>query len=227
MNPDTIYAALTWIIPLVIAVTFHEVAHGMVANWFGDGTAKDAGRLTFNPIRHIDPIGTVLLPMILAVTGAPIFGWAKPVPVRPGNLRNPRWHGLLVTAAGPAMNFALAVIAAAALSITLRLSGDGERDTAQLFLLINLNNFLMVNLFLGVFNLIPIPPLDGGRILTKLLPTAIGRRFAQIGRFGFILLVMLLVVFPMISPAANFAGILIDPPVRAMAHGLFTLFMGR
>lgn len=227
MNANPFFAAATWIIPLVIAITFHEVAHGLVACWFGDPTAKDARRLTFNPLRHVDPAGTVILPLTLAIAGAPVFGWAKPVPVDTSRLRNPRWHGVLVTAAGPAMNVLLAIAAAAVLALCLRLTAAAPRGTAMLFLLVNLNNFMMVNLFLGVFNLLPIPPLDGGRVLAGLLPPAIGRRFARLGRYGFGILLFLLVALPMLSPQADVIGRFVYPPVRAIAHALFDLFMGR
>jgi Zn-dependent protease len=226
MNVAPIFAAATWIIPLVVAITFHEVAHGVVANAFGDPTARDAGRLTFNPLRHVDPVGTVILPLMLAVTGAPIFGWARPVPVRMGQLRNPRWQGLLVSAAGPAMNFLLAIVGAASLSVILRMTEADHRGTAILFLLVNLNNFMMVNLFLAIFNLLPIPPLDGGAVLAKLLPTPIGRRFALMGRYGFGILIFLLVALPMAMPQFDLIGQLVQPPVRFMARTLFTLFMG-
>jgi len=226
MNVAPIFAAATWIVPLVIAITFHEVAHGVVANAFGDPTARDAGRLSFNPIRHVDPVGTVILPLILAVTGAPVFGWAKPVPVRMGQLRNPRWQGLLVSAAGPGMNFLLAIVGAAILSVILRLTIADHRGTAVLFLLVNLNNFMMVNLFLAIFNLLPIPPLDGGAVLARLLPGRIGRRFAMMGRYGFGILIFLLVALPMAMPQFDPVSQLVQPPVRFLARTLFNLFLG-
>ncbi|MDB5687851.1 MAG: site-2 protease family protein [Rhizorhabdus sp.] len=228
MNGDNpIYALATWIIPLVIAITFHEAAHGLVASAFGDPTAKDAGRLTLNPLRHVDPMGTLVLPMTLAIVGAPVLGWAKPVPVRPDLLRNPRWHGILVTAAGPAMNFLLAIVGAALFAIAMELAPAGPRGTGLLFLLVNIQNFILVNLFLGVFNLLPIPPLDGGHVVAGLLPPALGKRFARVGRFGFALLLFLLVALPMFMPSADVIGKLVYPPVHAMANGLFNLFVVR
>jgi Zn-dependent protease len=143
-----------------------------------------------------------------------------------GQLRNPRWQGLLVSAAGPGMNVLLAIAGAALLSAILRLTETDDRGTAILFLLVNLNNFLMVNLFLAVFNLLPIPPLDGGAVLARLLPPALGRRFALMGRYGFGILILLLVALPMAMPQFDFIGQLVQPPVRFMARTLFTLFMG-
>jgi Zn-dependent protease len=227
MTPaNPIYEAATAIIPILIAVTFHEVAHGLVANWFGDPTARLAGRLSLNPFRHVDPVGTILLPVSLAIAGAPVFGWAKPVPVRTDRLRNPRWHGVLVSAAGPAMNFVMAVVAAALLAILFRLT-PGERGTGMLFLLVNLDVFVTVNLFLGMFNLLPIPPLDGGRVIEGLLPPAAGRRFKAFGRYGFALLLFLLVALPMLMPSVDLIGQIVQPPVRALNRALFDLFMVR
>lgn len=227
MTPaNPIYEALTSIVPILIAVTFHEVAHGLVANRFGDPTAKEAGRLSLNPLRHVDLVGTILLPVSLAIAGAPIFGWAKPVPVRTDRLRNPRWQGVLVSAAGPAMNFLLALIGAALLAILLQIT-PGERGTGLLFLLVNLDVFVMVNLFLGTFNLLPIPPLDGGRVLEGLLPPAAGRRFREFGRYGFALLLFLLVGLPMLWPSLDIVGQVVQPPVRALSSALFHLFMIR
>jgi Zn-dependent protease len=227
MNPaNPIYEAATAIIPILIAVTFHEVAHGLVANWFGDPTARLAGRLSLNPFRHVDPVGTILLPVSLAIAGAPVFGWAKPVPVRTDRLRNPRWHGVLVSAAGPATNFLMAVIAAALLAILFRLT-PGERGTGTLFLLVNLDVFVTVNLFLGMFNLLPIPPLDGGRVIEGLLPPATGWRFNAFGRYGFALLLFLLVALPMLMPSVDLIGQIVQPPVRMLNRALFDLFMVR
>jgi Zn-dependent protease len=225
-SANPIYEAATAIIPILIAVTFHEVAHGLVANWFGDPTARLAGRLSLNPFRHVDPVGTILLPVSLAIAGAPVFGWAKPVPVRTDRLRNPRWHGVLVSAAGPAMNFLMAVVAAALLAVILRFT-PGERGTGTLFLLVNLDVFVMVNLFLGMFNLLPIPPLDGGRVIEGLLPPAAGRRFKAFGRYGFALLLFLLVALPMLMPSVDLIGHIVQPPVRALNRALFDLFMVR
>ena len=217
---NILYDAATWIIPLVIAIVLHEVSHGWAANAFGDPTAKRLGRLSPNPIRHVDPIGTVALPLVLAIAGAPVFGWAKPVPVVASKMRNPRLHMMLVALAGPAMNLALALLAALSLALIVPVA----RETpALLFLAANLIHFLLINIFLAIFNLLPIPPFDGGHVVEGLLPRALAKRYRRIGRYGFPLLVFLLVVLPLISPKANIVARLVAPPVDAVAGMLLGL----
>ena len=161
---------------LGFAVILHECAHGWVALKFGDPTAKMMGRLTLNPLRHIDPIGTILVPIVSRlILGFP-FGWAKPVPVNFMYLRNPKRDMIFVALAGPAVNMAIAV-------------------AASFFLALDQNFFslmIMVNLMLAIFNLTPVPPLDGSRILTGLLPTPLARKYAQLEPFGFIIVIVLL-----------------------------------
>src|SRR2546427_1148881 len=162
-------------VPILVAVVFHEVAHGAVAYAFGDPTAKRAGRLTLNPIPHVDPFGTVILPAILLLTGAPPFGWAKPVPVNVRRLRDPRNQGLMVSLVGPAVNIGLAVAAALTLRyvrhVSLSVSG-GVLSAPEPFRGVNraLLLFGLVNVILAAFNLIPLPPLDGSAVLERLLP---------------------------------------------------------
>jgi len=204
----------TWLIPLVFAIVFHEISHGWVANAFGDPTAKRLGRLSPNPIRHVDPFGTIILPLILVLTGAPVFGWAKPVPVRAELMRNPRLHMVLVALAGPGMNLLLALAAAAALSITVH-AGAAE-GLAGTFLVRNLQNFLVINVFLALFNLLPIPPFDGGHVVEGLLPPKIARHYAKLGRFGFPVLIFLLVILPILVPGANIVEKIVVPPVEAL-----------
>jgi Zn-dependent protease len=201
----------TWLIPLTFAIVFHEVAHGRVALWFGDKTARDQGRLSLNPIRHVDPIGTVVLPLVLAVSGAPIFGWAKPVPVVPSRMHNPRWNMVAVAAAGPLSNIILAFITALILVAAWPVLGNAESAGLK-FLTANLNNFIAINLFLALFNMLPVPPFDGSKVLGGLLPPRLGRRFARMDRYALPIMLFLLVGLPLIAPQANIIQNLVIPP---------------
>lgn len=221
MGPDNIvFQVATWLIPLIVAIVLHEISHGWVANAFGDPTARDLGRLSLNPVRHVDPIGTVVLPLVLAVSGAPVFGWAKPVPVVAQRMRNPRLHMMIVALAGPGMNLLLAMLAGIVLAL-VRPDGPPEGAT-QLFLLMNLFNFIAINLFLAVFNLLPLPPFDGGHVVEGLLPRKLARHYAKLARFGFPLLVFLLLILPMLVPQANVVERVVRPPVE----WLLRLFLG-
>jgi Zn-dependent protease len=221
MAPDNIvFQVATWLIPLIVAIVLHEISHGWVANAFGDPTARDLGRLSPNPIRHVDPIGTVVLPLVLAVSGAPVFGWAKPVPVVAQRMRNPRVHMMLVALAGPGMNLLLALLAGIVLALV---RPDGPPSGAgELFLLLNLVNFIAINLFLAVFNLLPIPPFDGGHVVEGLLPRRLAIHYAKLARFGFPLLIFLLLILPMLVPKANLVERVVRPPVE----WLLRLFLG-
>jgi Zn-dependent protease len=210
------------VVTLVIAIVFHEVAHGVVANWLGDPTAAEQRRLTFNPIRHIDPIGTIGLPLLLAISGAPVFGWAKPVPVNAQRLRNPRWDMVLVALAGPGINILLALTGALLIAVLASVSGSGDGSVAR-FMVQVLLNFVLINLFLAVFNLLPVPPFDGGHVVEGLLPRPLAQRYAQIGRFGIVVLLVLLVVLPMISPQANVVGRIVTPIVYEVANAMLRL----
>lgn len=219
MEDNLFFRIGSWLIPLVVAIVFHEISHGWVANAFGDPTAKRLGRLSPNPIKHVDPIGTVALPMVLAIAGAPIFGWAKPVPVVARRLRNPRFHMMLVAFAGPGMNFLLAAVAAIGLAL-MAMAAPLAQSFGTLFLLANLQNFLLINIFLAVFNLLPIPPFDGGHVLEGLLPRRLLPSYQSIARFGFPLVIFLLVILPMVAPEADIVERIVAPPVRALL-GLF------
>ncbi|PAX07124.1 site-2 protease family protein [Sphingomonas lenta] len=222
MNPDNIiYRAAVWIVPLVIAIVFHEVAHGWVARFLGDPTAAEQKRLSFNPIRHVDPIGTVVLPLSLAVAGAPVFGWAKPVPVVSRRLRNPRVGMMLVALAGPGMNILLATVGAIGLGLVFGVS-DGITGAAR-FAADMLFSFVVVNVFLALFNLLPLPPFDGGHVVEGLLPRPLAREYAKIGRYGFLLLLGLLVVLPMLVPSANIVQRVVAPPAEAVTGWFMAL----
>ena len=220
MSSNVIYEIAVWLVPLVIAIVFHEVAHGLVARRLGDPTAEERGRLSLNPIRHIDPFGTVILPLLLAVTHAgAIFGWAKPVPVNYRRLRNPRRDMVLVALAGPGMNLLLALVGTAILAATIMLSGS-SRGGVSAFVAANALNFLLINIFLAVFNLLPVPPFDGGHVVEGVLPPAAARRFAQIGRYSLLVMVVLLLILPQFG--IDIVGRLVSPIVDALAR----LFLG-
>jgi len=220
MNQNIVYQIAIWLVPLVIAIVFHEVAHGRVARRLGDPTAQERGRLSFNPIKHVDPIGTVILPLILAVSHAgAIFGWAKPVPVNYARLRNPRRDMILVALAGPGMNLLLAFAGALILTATLALSGGPQGGAAQ-FIALNALNFVYINIFLGIFNLLPVPPFDGGHVVEGLLPPALAQQFRKIGRFSLLVFVMLLLVLPKISPKADVIDRVVSPLVDWIAAAM-------
>jgi Zn-dependent protease len=189
----TLYDVSVWVLPLVIAITFHEAAHGFVAHRLGDDTAYKLGRVSFNPLRHIDPFGTLILPAILLFSHSPfLFGYAKPVPVNFRALRSPKIDMVWVALAGPATNIALALFAAAAFHIL----GNVPPNAAQ-WLADNLKNALVINVILAIFNMMPIPPLDGGRVAVGLLPKPLALPLARLEPFGLLILIGLLILLPL------------------------------
>ena len=190
--PNLIVALLV----LIFSLSVHEAAHAWSASRLGDDTAKRLGRVTLNPVVHVDPIGTLLLPLIAMLSGAPLIGWAKPTPVNTRNLRHPRRDQILVTAAGPASNLIIAVVAAAAMAAGA-MSGGRWLDLL-------VYEALTLNVLLAVFNMLPIPPLDGGQILMALLPRSVAAQMGFLYQYGFLILMGLLV--------AGVLGYLIAPP---------------
>jgi len=189
----TLYSLSVWVLPLVIAITFHEAAHAFVAHRLGDKTAWELGRVSFNPIRHIDPFGTLILPAMLLLSHSPfLFGYAKPVPVNFRALNNPRLDMGLVALAGPGTNILLALVAA----LALHGLPFAPANAAQ-WLFDNLKNALIINVVLAVFNMMPIPPLDGGRVAVGLLPRPLAAPLARLEPFGMLILIGILVLLPL------------------------------
>lgn len=224
---QTLLLGLVLIPALVIAIVFHEVAHGYAARLLGDPTASERGRLTLNPIAHVDPVGTLLVPGALALFGGPVFGWAKPVPVNKWRLSNPRFGMMAVAAAGPASNFVLALLGAVLLGLSMplgiELGGDVE---AGAMLLVNglgepqwlptgLFYFILVNIFLGLFNLLPIPPFDGSHIVGGLLPARLRGAWEKLQGIG-MALVLVLVAASWVFGTSWLGDLLMPPVIEAM-----------
>jgi Zn-dependent protease len=210
------YEISIWLLPVLLAITLHEAAHGFVAHLLGDDTAWRLGRVSFNPFKHIDPFGTIVLPALLLLARSPfLFGYAKPVPVNFRALRHPRRDMILVAAAGPAMNLLLATLAA----LAFHLLGYAP-DLLVRFIGENLRNALILNVVLAVFNLVPIPPLDGGRILVGVLPKALARPLARLEPYGMVILIGLLIVLPLVGAQLgldlNFISVAVARATRAI-----------
>jgi Zn-dependent protease len=189
----TAYSISVWVLPLLFAITFHEAAHGFVAHRLGDDTAFKLGRVSANPLRHIDPFGTVLLPGMLLLAHAPfLFGYAKPVPVNFRALRDPRIGMVLVALAGPATNILLALLAALLFHLL-----DIVPENAAQWVADNLKNTLLINVVLAVFNMLPIPPLDGGRVAVGLLPQTLAAPLARLEPYGLLILIGFLILLPL------------------------------
>ena len=206
-----------FVIPVIFAVTVHEVAHGWVASQFGDQTARSMGRLTLNPIKHIDPVGTIVVPAIMYFTSGFIFGWAKPVPINWRNLRHPRRDMAIVAIAGPAANLLMLLFWAMSAKIIMLLGNDSNHLTQLLFIMCNIG--IMINIVLMILNLFPILPLDGGRVLTAMLPRNLAISFSRLEPYGLIILVVLLlsgvlwkILLPVISGIQSLIYQLIQIP---------------
>jgi Zn-dependent protease len=208
-----LYKISIWAIPVLFAITLHEVAHGWMARYFGDRTAEMLGRLSLNPLRHIDPIGTVLVPGLLLALGGPLFGWAKPVPVATSVLRNPRRAMVVVALAGPAANLVMATVWCAVLGAILHVKSN---ETVERWVTLMAQAGILSNVILAVFNLLPIPPLDGGRVLSGLLPPRLSARLEKIEPVGLFLVLGL--------STLGLFGWLFNPTLRIIGRIINALF---
>lgn len=212
MELSLIQQIAVYALPVIFAITVHEAAHGYAARYFGDMTAHQAGRITLNPIKHIDPVGTILIPAMAIALGGVLFGWAKPVPVNFGALRKPKKDMLWVALAGPAANFVMAIF-------WFLLLKFAPAFPAAIVLPLGLmcKAGVTINIILMVLNMLPLPPLDGGRIMVSLLPRDLALKFAQIERYGFVILIVLL-----------FSGLLgkIMSPLIAISYNVLNFFFG-
>ncbi|WP_019881689.1 MULTISPECIES: site-2 protease family protein [unclassified Methylophilus] len=212
MELTVVQKIAAYALPILFAITVHEAAHGYAAKFFGDLTAERMGRITLNPFKHIDPIGTILLPALSIILGGVLFGWAKPVPVNFGQLRRPKQDMLWVALAGPASNFAMAIVWGLILARIALFPESAQAFLAQMSLA-----GIQINLVLLVLNLFPLPPLDGGRIAVSLLPMQAAIKFAQIERYGMLILIALLFT--------GILGVLLSPVLKFFQQVLTMLVM--
>jgi Zn-dependent protease len=214
MQLDILQKISVWALPVIFAITVHEAAHGFVASKFGDQTAKMMGRLTLNPLKHIDWVGTVIVPLLLLIYGSVLFGWAKPVPISPRNFKHPRPQMAIVAAAGPISNLLMAILWAIIGKLGMIAMMHGTMAFRAVFLMGQAG--IYINVIIGVLNLIPLPPLDGGRIISNIIPPKTAYYYDKLEPFGFLILLILLVT-----------GVLwfaIGPIVMGLTHALFSIF---
>jgi len=211
---NIIQQVAVWALPVLFAITLHEVAHGWVAKQLGDPTAMMLGRLTLNPLKHIDPVGTVLVPLILIVMGGIIFGWAKPVPVAAANLHHPKRDMALVAAAGPMANLVMALIWAVIMKLSLLMPNSLMNLALPLTYMGGAG--ITINVLLMVLNLLPVPPLDGSRVVAGFLPDPLAWKFGRIEQYGLIILLLLMVT--------GILGKIMWPPVSIVQNMIYSMF---
>ena len=217
---STLYAVSVWVLPLVIAITFHEAAHGFVAHHLGDNTAWELGRVSFNPLKHIDPFGTLILPAILLLSHSPfLFGYAKPVPVNFRALRHPRIDMVWVALAGPATNIALALSRRRPFICWPTWPAEAAQWLAD-----NLKNALVINVVLAIFNMLPIPPLDGGRVAVGLLPNVLALPLSRLEPYGMLILIGILILLPMLGSQLGLNLDVISAILRTATGYVISLF---
>ncbi|WP_020591830.1 site-2 protease family protein [Kiloniella laminariae] len=217
---EFLHGLSVWALPVLLAVTLHEAAHAIAARKLGDDTAYQLGRVTLNPLKHIDPFGTILLPVVLIFSGSPfILGWAKPVPVRFGRLGNPKRDMIFVALAGPVSNLLIAFVAAIGIAVI-----GIVPDIATVWVFENFKNAILINLMLAAFNMLPILPLDGGRVLTGLLPTPLAIKFSQTERFGMLILLVLIFALPFVGRELGMDLNVIGYIIRTVMQGMLPFF---
>lgn len=209
MDMTIVQKIAIWALPLIFAITLHEVAHGYVASWFGDQTARLSGRLTLNPIKHIDVVGTLIIPGLMLMVSNFVFGWAKPVPVDARNLRNPRRDMALVALAGPISNLIMAFFwgLVAKLGLLAEIYGNGWFGIPLTYMG---GAGIMINVVLGVLNLIPLPPLDGGKVLSSILPPRAAYQYDKIEPYGFLILLVLMFIGALSKVMAPFVFFIVN-----------------
>ena len=220
MNPEMLQRATVLILPIIFAITLHEAAHGYVAKLCGDRTAEMLGRVSLNPLKHIDPVGTILVPIIGLLSGGFFFGWAKPVPVNTRALRHPRLDSVLVAIAGPATNVLLAVISILLWHIIPYLPSVAQTWTSYM-----LSQSFHLNLILAVLNMLPVPPLDGGRVAVGLLPNPLSRQLAELEPIGIPLFIGVFFLLPMVGDAMHRNLDLFTPLIAQPAWELGNLLL--
>ena len=210
----------TWLVPLVVAIVLHEVGHDTTARMLGDNSLAEAGLPRFDPRRYVDPIGTLALPLMLVLLHAPVFGWARSSPTDVSRFRNPRLDTALWSLAGPMTNLFCGTVSVGLLALLAGAANGAELSPAMTFLADNLFNFIQINIFLAVFNMLPIYPFDGAHVLEGLLPPKAANEFRQLAPYGFPLLILMLVVLPSLSPNLDIIGRFVRTLAGAITLGL-------